>query len=59
MARKPRAGTWSMKDDRELIALAKSETLDVIADKLQRSPVFVLKRAARLGASIKRKAKAK
>jgi hypothetical protein len=35
-----------MKSDRELIQLAKSQTLEAIADQLQRSPAFVLKRAA-------------
>jgi hypothetical protein len=59
MARKLRAGTWSMKTDRELIALAKSQTLEAIADELKRPPAYILKRAARLGASIKRKAKGK
>jgi alpha-D-ribose 1-methylphosphonate 5-triphosphate synthase subunit PhnG len=51
--------TWSMKSDRELTQLAKSQTLEAIADQLQRSPTYVLKRAARLGLSIKRKAKGK
>jgi hypothetical protein len=50
---------WSMKSDRELIQLAKSQTLEAIAEKIQRSPAFILKRAARLGLSIKRKAKGK
>ena len=50
---------WSMKSDRELIQLAKSETLEGMADHLQRSPAYILKRAARLGLSIKRKAKGK
>jgi hypothetical protein len=50
---------WSMKSDRELIQLAKSRTLEAIADQLRRSPVYILKRAARLGLSIKRKAKGK
>jgi len=59
MARKPRAATWSMRDERELIALAKSETLEAIAEKLQRPPAFILKRAARLGLSIERKATGK
>jgi hypothetical protein len=54
MARKPKIGTWSMKTDRELIQLAKSRTLEGIANHLQRSPAYVLKRAARLGLSIKR-----
>jgi hypothetical protein len=43
-----------MKTDRELIQMAKSRTLEAIADQLQRSPAYVLKRAARLGLSIKR-----
>jgi len=51
MARK--LAKWSMKTDRELIQMAKSQTLEAIADHLQRSPAFVLKRAARLGLSIK------
>jgi hypothetical protein len=60
MVRKPRAATWSMRHDRELITLAKSATLETIADKLQRPPAFILKRAARLGLSIQRReAKAK
>jgi len=48
-----------MKSDRELIQLAKSQTLDELADEFQRSSAFILKRAARLGLSIKRKAKGK
>jgi hypothetical protein len=50
---------WSMKNDRELIELAKSQYLETIADKIQRSPANVLKQAARLGLSIKRKATGK
>jgi hypothetical protein len=57
MARK--LPTWSMKSDRELIQLAKSRTLEAIADQLQRSPALILKKAVRLGLSIKRKAKEK
>jgi hypothetical protein len=52
-------GAWSMKDDRELIKLAKSHSLEAIAEKLQRSPALVLKTAARLGLSLKRKANGK
>jgi hypothetical protein len=48
-----------MATDRELIALAKTQTLEAIADQFQRPPAYILKRAARLGASIKRKAKGK
>jgi hypothetical protein len=51
--------SWSMKSDRELMELAKSHSLEAIADQIQRSPAFILKRAARLGLSIKRKAKGK
>jgi hypothetical protein len=35
---------WSMKSDRELIELAKSQSLEAIADKLQRPPGSVLNR---------------
>jgi hypothetical protein len=60
MARKPKIGMWSMKSDRELIQLAKTRTLQTIADQFQRSPAYILKRAARLGLSINgRKAKGK
>ena len=49
-----------MKVDRELIKLATSHTLEAIAGQLGRTGDFVLKRAARLGLSIKgRKAKGK
>ena len=50
---KPSRYGWSMELDRELMALAKSKRLDVIADQLQRSPVAIIKRAARLGLTIK------
>jgi hypothetical protein len=43
-----------MKSDRELMVLSKTHTLETIADQLQRSPESVLKRAARLGLSIRR-----
>jgi hypothetical protein len=45
---------WSMKLDRELIALSKTRTLEAIAAKVQRPPESVLKRAARLGLTIER-----
>jgi len=48
---------WSMKDDRELIELAKTKTLESIADQFQRSPKSVLKQAVKLGLTIKRKGK--
>jgi hypothetical protein len=59
MARKVTVSPWSMKNDRQLIQLAKSRTLDELTDELRWSPVPVLKRAARLGLSIKRKAERK
>ncbi len=43
-----------MKTDRDLIQLAKSQSLQAIVDKLQRSPDSILRRAARLGLSIKK-----
>ena len=46
-----------MKSDRELIELAKKETLEAIADQLQRPPEEILKKAKKLGLTIKRKAK--
>jgi hypothetical protein len=46
---------WSMKADRELIKLAKTKTLEAIAVQLQRSPKSILKKATRLGLTIKRK----
>jgi hypothetical protein len=56
MPSKRKAG-WPMKNDRELIALSKTHTLEAIADQLERSPKFVLRRAQRLGLSIKLKQK--
>ena len=50
---------WSMKADRELIELAKTETLEAIADQLQLPPKSILKKAAKLGLTIKRKGKTK
>jgi hypothetical protein len=48
---------WSMKADRELIELAKTETLEAIADRLQRTPKSILKKSAKLGLTIKRNGK--
>jgi hypothetical protein len=49
-----------MKADRELMALSKTNTLEAIADQLQRPPATILRAAKRLGLSIKRdKAKGK
>jgi hypothetical protein len=53
MTLKPNRWFWSMKRDRELIALPKSTSLQAIADRLQRPPATILKRAAALGLSIK------
>jgi hypothetical protein len=50
---------WSMKADRELIKLAKTETLEAIADQFKLPPRSILKKAAKLGLTIKRKAKTK
>jgi len=48
-----------MKADRELIAASKTQTLEAIADKLQRPPATILRVAKRLGLSIERTAKGK
>jgi len=57
MAKRIRRGMWSIKSDRELIAVSKTKTLDAIADHFERSPVTILRAAKRLGLSIKRVAK--
>jgi hypothetical protein len=49
MGRKLNVAGWSMATDRELMALAKTHTLEAIADELKRPPAYILKRAARLG----------
>jgi hypothetical protein len=46
---------WSMKEDRELIELAKTEALETLAGHFQRSPKSVLGQALKLGLTIKRK----
>jgi hypothetical protein len=46
-----------MKEDRELLQLSKTHTLEEIADKLRRLPATVVKAASRLGLTIKREAK--
>jgi hypothetical protein len=48
---------WSMKADRELIELAKTKTLEAIADQLKLPPSSILKKAAKLGLTIKQKGK--
>jgi hypothetical protein len=58
MARKnARRRWWSMKTDRELIALSKTKTLEALADHFQRAPAAILAKAKKLGLSIKRAAK--
>jgi hypothetical protein len=47
---------WSMKSDRELIALAKTKTLEALADHFQRPPASILAKALKLGLTIKRTA---
>ena len=47
----------SMKADRELIELAKTEPLEAIADQFKLPPASILKKAAKLGLTIKRKGK--
>ena len=51
---------WSMKSDRELIALARAKvSVDIIVTKTKSSPKTVLKAAKRLGIRLSpRKAKA-
>jgi ribosomal protein L11 len=48
---------WSMKTDRELIELAKTKTLEAIADHLKQPPKSILNKAKKLGLTIKRKGK--
>jgi hypothetical protein len=45
---------WTMKADRELIALSKTKSLEAVADHFQRPPALILAKAKRLGLSIKR-----
>jgi hypothetical protein len=57
MPPEPSDRAWnSMKSDRELIELAKTHTLRTLAEQLQRPPAAILRKATRLGLSIKRKA---
>jgi hypothetical protein len=50
---------WSMKTDRELIALSKTHKLQALADHFERQPKAILEKAKKLGLSIKRTAKGK
>ncbi|MBK3665381.1 hypothetical protein JJE66_29630 [Bradyrhizobium diazoefficiens] len=51
MARKP----WSFKEDRRLMELAKSSSLEDAAKQLGRSPDAIKRMALRLGLSLKSK----
>jgi hypothetical protein len=53
MAKKSKRGGWLLRHDRELIVLAKTHSLQDIADKFDRSVAMILKRAKRLGLSIR------
>jgi hypothetical protein len=48
---------WSMRTDRELIALSKTKTLEALVDHFKRPPTTILTKAKRLALSIKRSAK--
>ena len=52
MPKKLGRGTWAMRHDRQLIALAKTHSLQDIADRLGRPITTIVRRAARLGVSI-------
>jgi hypothetical protein len=54
-----RGGAWSMKHDRELMDLARTQTLEAIVDHFERPPKSILKKLKRLGLPIKYTAKAK
>jgi hypothetical protein len=47
----------AMKSDRELIELAKTKTLEAIAEHSDRPPAAILRKARRLGLLIKRSTK--
>ena len=57
MAKKFKRGGWPLKHDRELIMLAKTHSAQAIAEKFDRPLTTILKRAERLGLSIRGKAK--
>jgi hypothetical protein len=52
-----RTGAWPMKEDRALIALSKTENLEVLSDHFKRPPEAILTKASKLGISIRRTAK--
>jgi hypothetical protein len=57
MAKKSTRAGWPLRHDRELIMLAKTHSAQAIADKFDRPITTILKRAERLGLSIRGKAK--
>jgi hypothetical protein len=57
MTKKFKSGMWSMKTDRELIALSKTKSLEALADHFQRPPKSIREKAKRLGLSIRQTAK--
>ena len=57
MAKNAAPFRWSMKMDRALLALAKKHDLDAIADKLQRTPAQILRKARTLSIKITRTTK--
>jgi hypothetical protein len=59
MAKKITPGMWSMKTDRELIALSKTKSLESLVKHFQRPPASILTKAKRPGLSIKQTAKGK
>jgi hypothetical protein len=52
-------GVWSMKHDRELMDMARTQTLEALVEHFQRPPAAILAKAMRLGLSIKRTTKRK
>ena len=54
-----RSGAWPMRTDRELMSLSKTKALEALADHFKLPPKSILKKAKRLGLSIKHAAKAK
>jgi hypothetical protein len=57
MAKKSTHAGWTLKYDRELIVLAKTHSLKAIAEKFDRPMATIVRRAARLGLSIRGKVK--
>ena len=59
MTRKVTVPPWPMKNNRQLIQLSKSLTLNELEEMAPTVPAYILKGAARLGLSIIRKSKGK